>query len=412
MSTPLKEIEAQLKQREQTLLMDEIEKQLSAREKELSKSENFGSAFAETAVRGLFDNVLSTPDILPEGGPAMMTPAGPAPSTVGLDPSMFSTDLNEVVAGGLAIPEALTPQRSGQVIPVPGFGMTGTINPFANFSERVGSKFDEELGRLDVEEQALRLREPKATGFGDVGGDVLTALTGRLPFSKSIARAESAILAKTFAESVTKPGTQRLLEQAFDSSAVRKLVRGAGRAGEAGVEGAILATLNDSDPQTVAAVAAGGQMAGSALLSTLKFGKNHPILSSAFGMAALIQLGAETIPGGSDSFIKSIEAGFEKVWWGIIAGATATAVGTGRFRGRNLAENWPRFTDAVAAIPRTSMISLISDYNKANPEEQQTINQVLQQLQQDPEFFGPEITEKLQQGFENGNLLELLREEL
>ena len=132
------------------------------------------------------------------------------------------------------------------------------------------------------------------------------------------------------------------------------MMRGAGRAAETGAEAAILSVLNDGDPLETAAWAAGGQAVGSAMLGSIKTVGKHPILASAFGMAALFQMAKETAPGGRDSFIDSVESGFEKVWWGILAGATATVAGAGRLRGGEIAKNWPRFADAVATIPRAT----------------------------------------------------------
>ncbi|KKL11076.1 hypothetical protein LCGC14_2549430 [marine sediment metagenome] len=89
----------------------------------------------------------------------------------------------------------------------------------------------------------------------------------------------------------------------------------------------------------------------------------------------------------------------------------ATAAGAGRIR-RTDAVTWPRSAEFISTLPRATMIALVSDWVSATPDEQQTIEATLQQLQQDPEFFGPELTERLLKALESGKFTEALREEL
>jgi len=402
------DLQQKIDERRQQLLGDELQSRIDARRVELSKTENTGSAFGEMVGRSALDALFQSPKLLAAGSAGIQAPFSERDfgeifeEEKGKFPANLATTTNEVGAAISSIPEIFNSPELGPD------GMP--IGP--QFMERIGPRFDEELLRINAEEERLRQKFPTATTAGDIGGDVLALTAGRLPFAKGINTAETALAGKKFAESMTKPGTRKLVETVIDSAPVRSLMRGAGRVAETGAEAAILATLNGGDPLETAAFAAGGQATGSAILGSIKGVGKHPILASAFGMAALVQMAKETTPGGRDSFIDSLETGFEKVWWGLVAGATAAAAGSGRLRGKSLAENWPRFADAVATIPRATSISLLNNYLKATPDEQQTIDATLQQLQQDPNFFGPEITEKLQSGFENGNLVELLRQEL
>jgi hypothetical protein len=73
------------------------------------------------------------------------------------------------------------------------------------------------------------------------------------------------------------------------------------------------------------------------------------------------------------------------------------------------AEDIPKIIDALAAIPRLSMISLLEDFVDAAPAEQQNIELVINKLTEDPLFFGKDITPRLQTAMENNRFAEELR---
>ena len=280
-------------------------------------------------------------------------------------------------------------------------------------------------GIFGIEEEATRMREqfPKATGAGDVAADVLTLLTGRLPLAKGIAKAERKLVGKTpdllfggAIPKITDPGAKRLVKRVIDSKSVRLLARGSGRSLEAGFEAAALDMLKGDDPLETAMYVAGVQAGGSAILTAgkglltggpLKAGSKLAL--AAVGTGALIQIVKETAPGGRDSLIDSVETGFEKVWLALVFGIAAGALGTGRLRGTKLAEDLPRLTDALATIPRATMISLLEGWRDAGPDEQQTIELVIGKLSEDPEFFGKGSAMKLQSAITNNRFAEELR---
>jgi len=70
-----------------------------------------------------------------------------------------------------------------------------------------------------------------------------------------------------------------------------------------------------------------------------------------------------------------------------------------------------QFQNVAPGIPNESMFALVEDYFGASPDEQQTIDATLSQIQQDPEFFGPEITKLIMEALARGNLTEALRQE-
>lgn len=427
----IEEIESQLQQREQQSLISNIEAQLAVREKELSKAETPTPFFDEVG-RTFLNNLLSIPSV---GGEIVAK--GMAGTAAALEGSISALtggkfdferraqrNVSDDILGVLnTIPRptvegieagigAFREEFPKTVPPFEQLDPSGRpiADPVAPLSERLGPAFDEELERVNQEQARLAEKFSFKVGAGKVGGDVLSIVAGRLPFAKGINTAEAAFVAKKFSDSLTKPGTRKLVENILDSKAVRSLKQGAGRAVETGAEASVLALVKEGDPLETAAFAAGGQIVGSGILTGIKGVGRHPILASAFGMAALIQMAKETTPGGSDNFIASLESGFEKVWWGLMLGAVSAVAGAGRLRGGDLAKNLPKFTDALATIPRATSISLLQDYLNATPEEQQTIDATLKQIQQDPEFFGPEITDRLLKALQAGNLTSALRE--
>jgi len=432
----IEEIEA----RRQQLLGDELNSKIAARRAELSKTET-PTPFFDQVGKTFLNNVLSLPNfagqVLAQGTAGTEAALEGATSVLTGGDFDFERRANRnlefpPLAQLNAIPkptvqgiEAFFPavqtavqqekeaQASGETL-----GSLGVVTPF---NERFSPAFDEELARINQEEARLAEKFPFKTGAGKVGGDVLSLVTGRLPFAKGIDAAETAFVAKKFSESLTNPGVKRVVELALDSKAIRSLKKGGGRSLEAGAEAAILSLLNDADPFETAAFAAGGQIVGSSLIKfsegllsggPLKIGGKILLASASFG--SLIQMSKETVPGGDTNaareLLDSMAQGFGKVQTALILGAVSTLAGAGRLRGGDLAKNLPKLTDALATIPRATSISLLEDYLNATPDEQQTIDDTLEQLQRDPDFFGPEITERLLKAMQDGNLTEALRQ--
>ena len=400
-------LNSRLDAKRQELLGNVLQSRLDAKRKELAGTS--ADAFGDSVGRSLLNNFLQMPKLLATGAAGIQAPFSDRSFSEifeeekGKFPANLATTANRAEAAGAAFRGEFG-QRPVDV--------EGVENPVPLFKDRIGSRFDEELARINERQGAIQEEFPNATSIGDLSGDALALMMGRLPFAKGINAVETAITAKKFSESMTNPGTRKLVEKALDTGSMRRLMRGAGRAAETGIEAAVLSTLNDGDPLETAGIATGAQMVGSAILQGIKGVGKHPILASAFGFAALIQMGKETIPGGRDSFIDSLESGFEKVWWGLIAGATATIAGGGRIRGNALSENWPRVADLLSTMTRAQSISLLNGYLTATPDEQQTIDATLDKLQRDPGFFGTEIEARLLKALEDGNFAAALREEL
>ena len=286
-----------------------------------------------------------------------------------------------------------------------------------------GETFGESRQRLRKETAAATAQRqeqfPGATGAGEVAGDVATLLSGRLPASKAINKLEQKLFGKgpdmafgSAVPKITNPGLKRAVKEVLTGPAAKSLARGAGRSLEIGFEAAALDLLKGDDPFETAGYAMGVQAGGSAILGLGKGAIKHPgIAITALSFAALLQVSRSLIPGGKDGFIESVETGFAKVAFGLLLGAVAGAAGTGRLRGAGRRiEDFPRFADAITAVPRGAVISMLEDFVDADPAEQQNIELVMNKLAENPAFFGKDITKKLQSAMENNRFAEELRE--
>ena len=418
MATPVEEIRNQLEHRKQQLLVDSLRSQLDTRKAELSKTENAGSAFGQMVGRSSMDALLQSPKLLAMGAAGVQAPFSERNFSEIFQegkqkfPANLAFTTNEFGAFARSLPEMFTQRPPDQ---------PGVENPTPLFTERFGDRFGEELLRINPEEERLRQKFPKATRAGDIGGNVLAFMGGRLPFLSKIDKAEKFLAGKKFADAIKNPGVAgelgNLAKGLIDSKGMRSFMRGAGRATEAGLEAAVLEAVKGDDPLRAAAYVAGGQAIGSVLLNAshgvrtggfLKAGLRFATLGAAY--TGIIQMLKSSVPGGENDLLESGKEAFFHLAMLMMAGGVASIAGAGRARGTKFDEVLPRVAEIVSTIPRATMISFATGYINATPDEQQTIDATLQQLQQDPEFFGPEIAEKLLKAFESGNLVKALRE--
>lgn len=245
-------------------------------------------------------------------------------------------------------------------------------------------------------------QNPGISGAGEVAGDVATLLTGRAPFAKSLARPSTATRAQTM-----EPGVRRAFERVLRSQPMQKLFRGAGRAAETGAEAAILQSLNQGDPLEAALFASAGQMAGSGALELSKgllsggVGKAGLKLGvAAFAAGSILQLLKEVTPGGRNFLLESVETGYEKVALTLALGAAAGLVGAGRVRGTQFAEDFPKLADALSAVPRGTVLSLV---NGALRDETGSTESAMEKLARNPEVFNSSQRRQLERGLNRGD---------
>ena len=331
-----------------------------------AKAENAFSAGTDAFARTFLNNVMALPSSALAGAAALprLLPGG----------QTFSEGFEEEL--GKFPASAIRPTVEGTAASVRALPALAPGGP--TFGEQKAF----ERAEIQAEDIRRRAKFPKASFAGDIAGDVATIVGGRLPFAGKINKGETRLFGKgpdllfggaLKAPKLADPGVARLAQRVITSRPIKLLARGTGRSLEAGFEAAALDLLKGEDPLETAAYAAGVQMAGSGLLQTGKglltggpMKASAKLLLAGASFGAVYQIAKETVPGGEDNLINSIEVGFEKVQLAMVLGLIAGLSGSGRLRGGKLAEDLPRLTDALATAPRAAMISLLEDF--ANPE--------------------------------------------
>lgn len=331
--------------------------------------------FATEAQRQLLSNILNVPaatlELARQGSVAGTSPLGGLP----LPPEDVDlrVDPDRVVAGVRTVGRMLGGEGPGED------GLSGA--------------FRRELESLRQERAQRRQENPGAAAGGQVGGDVLTLLGGRLP----LARARQAIPALQLNQKVP-PGAQREVARFVNSGPVQRLFRGTGRAAETGLEGGLLAVLDRGDPAEVAAASAGLQAGGSLALTAGKKFLERPGLNTlvSIGLGTIgLQMFKELSPGGRDRILESSESAVKKFLAAGGLGMLAGAAGTGRLTGP-FAESLPKVADALSAVPRGALTSLVNDLLEEEERGVEQTEVVIDQLAREPDFFGAEARQRLE----------------
>jgi len=282
--------------------------------------------------------------------------------------------------------------------PAPTFDDIGAA--IRTFTERVPTeaptdRFRRKRQELEGAGAAAEAAHPIATGAGDVAADVATLLSLRLPFSKPMRAFEKKIAGRTTEGGLrsditpladSAPKLLNIPKDFIQSKTMRSLARAAGRSTEAGAEAMLLDIAKRDDPFETAGWVAGGQLAGSGMLTVGKGllsggpqAAGIKLWLAAASFAGIIQAMRAGIPGGDDSVIQAVEEGFGKVTLTMALAAVAGVAGSGRLRGEGtVAKNAPRIADAIAAIPRASVISMVEQWVDAPEPERQRIEAEMQ----------------------------------
>lgn len=246
---------------------------------------------------------------------------------------------------------------------------------------------------------------PVATALGQTTGDVASLLAFRGAGRAGMARINPqaamripgvAQTVQAFRTAAEKPGTARALDQFFSSRASSATGAALKNAAETGAEGAALAILNEGDPLQVGALAAGGQLAGTAAIGLTR---RKRILWTALTAAGGIQLAKSFLPGGKDFALESIESGFDSARDTLIAAAGARLIGAGRIR----SENFPFLRD-IPTIQRGAVLSVVNDALSESERGGGNVERALQHLLSDAEQFSDEQISKIDRGIKQGNL--------
>ena len=363
-------------------------------EQRLAKAQSSDTAVgagADKAARTFLNNLLSA---IPAAGKLAVSGLE-APTRLLLDKEPAKTGVTKALGN---IPKFTVEGTAAGIRSLPALFPGG---------EKFGERKERELLDINTESERLATKFPKATGIGDVAGDVATIFTGRMPAVNKIAKLEKALegAARKLIPKVTTPGLKAATVEALNSNKVRTLAKGLGRSLEAGLEGASLDLIKGGDGLEVGMYTAAGQAAGSLSLQAVTKPAGMAIAGAAIAFGAIVQILKDTAPGDQGGFISSVEFGFEKVQLALVLGALSGLAGAGRVRGKN----FPILTDAITTIPRASLISFLQDYVSASAEEQASADQVLEKLSTDPEFFGDELTQRLEKAINEGTLMQELR---
>lgn len=247
------------------------------------------------------------------------------------------------------------------------------------------------FGRNLADAEALAAEHPLATQIGEFAGDAATLATGRVPIRSALRKR------------APKPDDADL-KKAIDDQVVdfgKSIGKGIGRAAETGLEGATLALLSEGDPAEMAMYAAGGQAAGSAMLSSFSAARKHPgkaFVSLWMGSQVWKALG----PGQRDVFEASDNAlnGLIGAYaLGIGAGAIgASRVPIGAFR-RNFVDS---MAEAVNSGARGGSLSVLKEFIAESERGEDTLQRVVETYTSGG--FNENQRKRIERAFNNGNL--------
>lgn len=366
-------------------------------------------SFMQGAAARLTNNMANVPDLAANLGARAMNLA--------TDP--LRRDVNKLP--GVDMQQPFNPPAFGQdYVPGPtGADLQGAVQRVGEGAAAIATGDFNQFSQDPVQDQRelnerMREENPFAYFAGGISGDILTLVTGRAPIAKSrglanlsnqqkvkmLNKAEKAdiSLAPTVSE-VLDLSTRR-------SSSFRTLLNRAGRAGEAGAEGFVLAALNgEADPVETMGFAAGMQGAGSLALSGIGnlvsggFTKaGLKIGTASFAIGSLIQMANSSLRDGNDFVLDSMESGYSKVLLGLAAGAVSGLSGYGRVTKNFPTSAGPKIADMITSMPRAAVNSLLTEAM----EDPATMS-VVKKLAINPNYFSPEATRRLERGYLNGN---------
>lgn len=252
-------------------------------------------------------------------------------------------------------------------------------------------------GQLNQQGRVQSLKEQPGGTIGPILGDVATVATGRVPRVQALASKNKAKRETAEREAREQgPALPEEISDEFDDILTSKILpglgggatsigRGLGRAGEATVESATLALLNDQDPFKAALFGGGQQLAGSLSLTALS--KLNKGLVPAIALAAVTQqMFKETTPGGKDFILESTEGAITGGAAAIALGLISGVAGSGRLRGP-LANRLPQLADAITTVPRVAVQNRLRELTSAEESGNSVPLRTLELMTQDPARF-------------------------
>lgn len=363
-----------------------------------AKPNSAGAVFARSTINSLLNGLLQVPAFFAE----MAIPLSPFSIPQSAVEWEYAEQRRHELAQKLA-PIDANDLRAG--VDVMGQLLAGDIE-MGNALTEVPDAFRQAVGEQQDRDLFGASLHPLAERVGEYAGGAAQLLSFRLPIV-NIARRESRRVAAISKEkpSTTRtpvpPGIRGLVDDIVNNRLVTMAGKSGLRVGEAGLEGAVLAALNEGDPLMTMAFAAGGQAAGGVVLggSTALLKRPALLLSVAAG-ALVVQMIRQTIPGGNDWISESAEFAIDKVNLMFGLGLVAAVAGVGRaglppVRLASLTRNLPKLADSIFTAPRGMWVSLVSDLTKAEESGDTIPLMVLEKFIENADYFGPAARDHL-----------------
>ena len=267
--------------------------------------------------------------------------------------------------------------------------------------------------RDEILEGVLQRREahPIGAGAGDVMADVMTVVTGRTPIVTAKRNARLGKMKQPQAPvKEMDPGFRKWADQKINQ--YKDWFKTSGyEIAETGVEGAVLAALQDEDPLMGAAFGAGTQSVSNLsqhIWEEIPDLGMKPGLTrtgtkagiTAFGIASLVQVFKELTPGGRDRILESEESGYRKAAVAMAVGAMTQAAGFGRPSKTQL-DDLGLLVDTWHSARRASVMSLVSEMEN---DDSGDVARVWTQMAQDPSYFDTTANRRLTRAFEDDEI--------
>ncbi len=362
------------------------------------------ASFGDGLARGFADRVLNNAVNLPAVASELMNilPGRLTRQVQGRDTLAAPRTSPATVRAAMgSLPAAVRAANPGT------FGLLAAQNKAAG-APTLGEEFRDRQVAEAADAARIAEQQPTATTVGKVGADALTLALARTPLAV-MRGARPALQAPAATTSVAPQSFKNLALRVRDHAAMKALVRGAGRAGEAGVEGALIAALESSDPVDklfTSAGAAAGQAAGSAARTMLSQAKRHPYVTLMLGYIFADRLAQNVIPGGgAPSIFEATDRAFDHATVALLAGLGASMAGAGRGAQRHQAALYAAFADARRAIPRGAVISGIDAARQAGGAD---FLRGLLGIAQSPDSFDAAEVEQVETAIKKGTLGETM----
>lgn len=387
--------------------MDDVRQKIAEMNNMFLTTDNSSmDTFAEFGMRGFLNNILAFPKAT---GDLLALGAGAGEYLTEQTRDLFTgRDENQSLRQNFEQQQGMLPASALSQLPAPTTSdlragvQAGAQTLMEGNPAMLGDRFREFQIQEAMRLAGLRHQQPFAAQAGSVGGDVLSLLLAQRPFapgraarhaaareSAELQLKESAFLRDQLPEKVQSQLQDALSRHIgpFAGTVARETGRGLKKAGETGLEGALLAALQDGDPLSTLMWAAGGQAAGSFAMH-LAF---HPVraLLPAIGTAFVATQLFEAAKIGEQNLgdiIEGFEFAMDKTTYALGSGMIAALLGSGRVRNIHT-EHLPALMDAITAVPRGSVLSLIEQMTNTSADEQQEVLGVLKQFQTDPRVF-------------------------